>query len=149
MCFATGFGGQPSWFESVNAHRSMGEGDVSRDLLSISLISPLMDPAGAAEQDAPPTGWVEAKIGRTAFLLTLHCAAARGVATGRSLLQKKGWCAVHTIRQLYRNLEGEFYRTGRFTWHSSGVHSRASSVSIDIALRCSAEIGLSELCRRR
>ena len=70
MCFATGFGGQPSWFGSVNAHRSMGEGDVSRDLLSISLIGPLM--AGAAEQDAPPTGWVEAKIGRLAFLLTLR-----------------------------------------------------------------------------
>ena len=40
----------------------MGEGDVSPDLLSISLISPFTD--GAAEQDAPPTGWVEAKTGR-------------------------------------------------------------------------------------
>ena len=72
-------GGGENWTLSV----SIDIEDLYRDLLSISLISLLMDPAGAAEQDAPSTGWVEAKIGRTAFLLTLHCAAARGVATGR------------------------------------------------------------------
>ena len=33
------------------------------------------------------------------------------------------------------------------TWDSAGVRTRVSFVSIDIALRCSAEIGLSEWCR--
>ena len=35
-----------------------------------------MAPAGTAEQDAPPTDWVVAKIGRVVFLLTWRTAGA-------------------------------------------------------------------------
>ena len=40
-------------------YRSSGAGSYGR----------LMAPEGTAEQDAPPTDWVEAELGRLAFLL--------------------------------------------------------------------------------
>ena len=65
-CSAYGMGGGENWTLSV----SIDIEDLYRDWPAISLIGPFTD--GAAEQDAPPTGWVEAKIGRLAFLLTLR-----------------------------------------------------------------------------
>ena len=49
-------------------------------------MSRLMAPAGTAEQDALPTDWVMAKIGRVAFLLTnIDEPLVQGVATGRGI----------------------------------------------------------------
>ena len=63
-------GGGENWTLSV----SIDIEDLYRDWPAISSISPFTD--GAAEQDAPPTGWVEAKTGRLVSIdIALRCSA--------------------------------------------------------------------------